>query len=710
MKRKEVLALEPNLPGRGGKVFTTQIAGDILVLNYWKNGKLAKRYCMNTETHEYETYVAEDHTWNRCKLEAVTDDEYWCRGIYRIEREVEFCSEADEALVNGVLHAAKSGWRKGLRLIDSLESEYLYEQREKKELNRKRRLEEAMRLIPELPEGFWAWADEREGSREYIFYDKKTERWACTACGKSCAERFLHRADGGEKVRHNDRVICPRCRRPVQAKKRQEQVKSVLPCMVLQNVNEKQSVARHMDVITVWSAGRKQVWLQENVRLVMFRNHPKLLCDIYWGQDPDVSDRPGWRQWFDNRHNPANRRMKTCFLYPEGIREALAGTAYEQWMAQFGQMAAAGRKLEYNRLMCAGSAGVRNTVEYLFKGRFYRLLQETTENITVWGSYLGELYVDGSTIEEVFRLRDRQKINRIRDCDGGGKMLDWMRWSEETGRKVSREDLDYVSREKLSSWDIAFIQDRMSLTQIIHYIQKQQQDGYKGKSAKTVLSQWADYLDMCGKAGRDVRDEMIYRPRELKRRHGELVEELRKRQMMEQMKRDQEAREREAERMREKFPGAEEILREIRPKYEYQSGDYRMIVPEGLVDIMAEGQALHHCAGASDRYFDRILQRETYICFLRKVQEPEVPYYTIEVEPGGTIRQHRGYMDEEPEIERIRPFLREWQREIKKRITAEDRRLAKQSAVKREENLKELREKNNTRVLQGLMEDFMEAV
>lgn len=32
------------------------------------------------------------------------------------------------------------------------------------------------------------------------------------------------------------------------------------------------------------------------------------------------------------------------------------------------------------------------------------------------------------------------------------------------------------------------------------------------------------------------------------------------------------------------------------------------------------------------------------------------------------------------------------------------------SAVKREENLQELREKNNTRVLQGLMEDFMEAV
>ena len=77
---------------------------------------------------------------------------------------------------------------------------------------------------------------------------------------------------------------------------------------------------------------------------------------------------------------------------------------------------------------------------------------------------------------------------------------------------------------------------------------------------------------------------------------------------------------------------------------------------------------------------------------------------------GGTIRQHRTYLDEETGIENVRGFLREWQKVIKKRLTASERELAKISAVKREENLQELREKNNTRVLQGLMEDFMEAV
>lgn len=103
-------------------------------------------------------------------------------------------------------------------------------------------------------------------------------------------------------------------------------------------------------------------------------------------------------------------------------------------------------------------------------------------------------------------------------------------------------------------------------------------------------------------------------------------------------------------------------------------------------------------------------QHETYICFLRKVEEPDKPFYTIEVEPGGTIRQHRGMFDEEPELETVKPFLKEWQKEIRKRMSEEDHARAKQSKVLREANIRELQEKNNTRVLQGLMEDFMEAV
>ena len=66
--------------------------------------------------------------------------------------------------------------------------------------------------------------------------------------------------------------------------------------------------------------------------------------------------------------------------------------------------------------------------------------------------------------------------------------------------------------------------------------------------------------------------------------------------------------------------------------------------------------------------------------------------------------------DEEPDIESVKPFLREWQKVIRKRMNRKDHELAEVSKVKREENIEELKKKNNTRVLQGIMEDFMEAV
>ena len=165
-----------------------------------------------------------------------------------------------------------------------------------------------------------------------------------------------------------------------------------------------------------------------------------------------------------------------------------------------------------------------------------------------------------------------------------------------------------------------------------------------------------------------------------------------------------------AEEYSKKFGAAETVLAEIKEKFEYSGQEYFIKVPSRIADIVAEGNYLHHCAGATDRYFDRIKQHETYICFLRKVKEPDTPFYTIEVEPGGTIRQHRGMFDEEPDLDKVKPFLREWQQEIRKRMRKEDHDREAVSKEKREMNLEELRKANNTRVLQGLMEDFMEAV
>ena len=81
--------------------------------------------------------------------------------------------------------------------------------------------------------------------------------------------------------------------------------------------------------------------------------------------------------------------------------------------------------------------------------------------------------------------------------------------------------------------------------------------------------------------------------------------------------------------------------------------------------------------------------------FLRKADAPDTPYYTMEIEPGGTVRQLRTFYDNQnSDIDAARDFLREWQTVIAERLTEEDRQAATVSRVLREQEFEEMRQNN----------------
>ena len=726
MKQKQIEKIAPVQPTREGKDITTvQKMDNILILNVYKDGKLRGRHAMNTETGEYSQYQEEEKNWKCRKYAALLDIDTSLIGWYSTsdkERMVFDTPEQGKMAKEALETVKKVYWKSNTYdLIDEAEKNYQRSQKEKTENNRLRRVKDKMNLVPALPGDAHEWIWKQEGKQDFAFRDKEIGVWRCTSCQKSFEEKVLKRTDGGKKPRHNDTVLCPECGKVITAKKRVKEVCQKTHFSLLQKIDHRMSVFRHFDVKMLWNAKGRKIYINEAVRIIMYHTStiPKYCAEIFYNQysqDGAYGGSKGWDYeyaYFDNKSNPCGRRAFAGLLYPQGIEEAITDTAYQNWGRILTQLAEAGEKLNYNKLLIAqNNMTLIGVVEYLFKGRFHHLLRDTTENLNCWSDhhYYGALDINGESIEEIFGIQDKQIINRIRDVDGGDEMVRWMRWSIRERKKISKEAVEWLSVNNINQDDLKFIMDRMSVQQVMNYVNRQKAEGYSSKSARQILGQWSDYLDMLKKLGKKTDDEMMFRPRELKRRHDECVEEIRRRQMIEEMRRNKKQREEEAKRMREKFPGAEDILKEIKPKYEYSGEKYIIIVPTKLVDIVTEGQALHHCAGATDRYFDRIMQRETYICFLRKTSEPEIPFYTIEVEPGGTIRQHRGMYDEEPGIKEIKPFLREWQRVIKQRMGEKDHEYAKVSAVKRMENIEELKAKNNTRVLNGLMEDFMEAI
>lgn len=711
MRRKEILSLKPTRPKTEGKVFTVQSLERILIMNYWEDEKLIGRYCLNTKSGEYASYLVQSGAWSQCKLESLCTGN--CLGWSGWFIDIPFYRKKDEQLAARMLSLTKENKRDIFWEIHWREGNYLSERRENREKRRKERIQEVMLAVPDLPPEAFSWMPEQTKGSDYLFYRKETDTWFCSLCMKTSTSEEVLKAMGERKVtkiRHNDQVVCPGCKKNLIAKNRGEP-KANFSVMFLQKMDEEKSIARHFDVHVTWSGG-KHLSLSEAARLIL-PHKPDAAPKIYYNQRPRenyASCQEEDEEIFDDKKNPANRLMKETFLYPEGIASALANTRYEEWTRVFEAMAKAGLALDYNRMMAASGKGLTGMMEYLLKGRFYRLLKESTRQIVRWsGEYWGVLDSAGHTEKEVFRIEDKQKINRIRQRDGGELLVDWMRWADKNQMQLNDITLDWLEKEQIESRNLAFITDRISPCQAMNYIKKQQTGEYTGMKPWEVINQWKDYLSMCEKEGKDTKDEMLYRPRQLKRRHDEMVEEIRKQQMLEAMERDKEEQKAFAEKMAEKFPGAEENLQRIKEKFTHENETYKIIVPERLIDIVTEGRALHHCAGATERYFERIRDNETYICFLRKKSEPDVPFYTIEVEPGGTIRQHRSMYDEEPGIEEIRGFLREWQKVIKKRMKDTDKQLARESAIKRQKNLDELRRKNNLRVLEGLMEDFMEA-
>lgn len=178
-----------------------------------------------------------------------------------------------------------------------------------------------------------------------------------------------------------------------------------------------------------------------------------------------------------------------------------------------------------------------------------------------------------------------------------------------------------------------------------------------------------------------VYDEIVYRTRKLRRRHDDLVLKCQEKDI-----------ELQAEEMEEKFPHVNAICQEIKAKYEYADADYMVVVPDGILDIITEGRALHHCAGSSDRYWDRIERRESFVMFLRKTADPFHAYYTLEVEPDGTVRQKRTEYDrQKKDIEQATEFLQKWQRVITARLTESDKALAAESRILREKEFIQLK-------------------
>lgn len=303
-------------------------------------------------------------------------------------------------------------------------------------------------------------------------------------------------------------------------------------------------------------------------------------------------------------------------------------------------------------------------------------------------------------LHKILRI-DKMRLKRLRAMDGNQYMLLWLQ--DEKERNTIWPD-EMIRDFSLSGYTLHgglhCFQERMSPVQIWNYLKRQYKE--YGLTWDKTLGTWADYLRMADKLGMRMDLESVYKPKDVKKAHDEAVELLEAKDLK-----------KEAANMDKRFPKVKKVYASLK-KYEYAEGDYCIVAPKASYDIVREGKILKHCVHSCDYYWQRMENRETYILFLRKAKSPDTPYYTLEVEPHGNIRQKRTTGDNQnKDFDDAKKFLEKWQRVIQKRLTEEDRKLGKKSNALRIEELKDIRQKQKRvwhGVLQGkLLADVLEA-
>lgn len=100
---------------------------------------------------------------------------------------------------------------------------------------------------------------------------------------------------------------------------------------------------------------------------------------------------------------------------------------------------------------------------------------------------------------------------------------------------------------------------------------------------------------------------------------------------------DKEARNKEEQERLNKL--AAKLYDQRKEKFEYAYNNFSIVVPEEMNEITKEGVYLHHCVGG---YISRVAEGKTNILFLRKNENIDIPFFTIEVNNHNEIIQVHG--------------------------------------------------------------------
>ncbi len=600
-----------------------------------------------------------------------------------------YISSRDNAVLKEYLKVSEDGYN-GLQHYQQEIREEELRKRHKKELDS---WDQFLERTPALPDDWHDWVDRDGMTQQYMFYDYTRRKQKLGYCSYCRSEVPI------EKPRHNQEGTCPSCGHKIQFKARgragnfltkRETVYLIQDCA-------EGAVVRQFAAYRRYRSGNyenadcsvfeeRRIYFQKDLTArIFYYGQYKHRYAMRWNETDNPSKEAGYLGFFQSYCSRDYEGRVYGVSETETKCRNLDRTGLSEYFRKTGRIDPEHYLYQLKR---------RPYLEQLVKSGLFQLAEEVYREgkalaVTPSHSFAKALGID------------RSRMKRLRENNGGSKYLKWLIFEKRQGGCIPDDVIQYFVWQGITAENLDFISGQMSVVKIKNYLERQFQ--LSGRPPKELLSTWRDYLSMADRLLWDTSEELLFKPRNLVKSHDEVVN----------LCGDKAVAIRAAEIVK-KYPNVERIYQAICRKYEFKDKNYCIVVPRRVEDIIYEGKALSHCISSSEVYYGRIQNKESFILFLRKADNPKKPYYTLEVEPDGTVRQKRTVGDKQnADYEDAVCFIKKWQGVVQRRLTKEDRELAKVSTKLRIQELQELRNKN-AKVWHGhlagkLLADVLEA-
>lgn len=278
-------------------------------------------------------------------------------------------------------------------------------------------------------------------------------------------------------------------------------------------------------------------------------------------------------------------------------------------------------------------------IEYFIKAGLHRL----AENY-VYGR-LGRTYINWNSndLKKILRL-SKAELKFFADTDAGEKYSAYIKFRRDYFKgKSPEETIKYFDSFShcMCLMDTLKKKTSFSYKQIMDYtLKKMNREG-----SVFFMTCWRDYLNECRILNYDMSDDAVIRPKDLFKAHERtsgIIQTEHDKLVQEQL-------------------AALTLERQDMECIDLELG-LLIRQPQAIEEIAAEGAALSHCVGG---YAKRHAEGKLTILFLRKLSDPNTPYYTMEVSNELKIVQCRGYKNnlaKNPKPEEIIEFEERYQK------------------------------------------------